>query len=303
MSATLRTPEDFEDPKRQADWMELNSILDVDHSSSIEDVISLLTTSGSPENIESSRANLSLMLQERQGKIGKAYPFKFDGKKLTFIGYNKLKGKWAYLFCLLLSYVGPDRGHRELKVWNQQKITRLFEQVSFLAAKKYFVCEDDDTSLLFAGPRKAPLPKKLRPFRQALEHIKAQLNEGEIKGRSDISASKDRGLDILLWKNFKDRRSGKILFFGQCAAGKDYFSKKSEIYGFFNYFLPRSDFLTGFFIPHEIDHEEWADISENVRTGSMVFDRSRISYCAQHWDGQGFRTLLQPTLKKLALSS
>lgn len=92
---------------------------------------------------------------------------------------------------------------------------------------------------------------------------------------------KDGGLDIAIWQSFPDGRPGRVIFFGQCATGKQWRTKFKDL-------IPQmwcEEWLTDippvsptrlFYVPHRIGQDEWAGHS---RLAGLLLDRCRISHC------------------------
>jgi len=99
----------------------------------------------------------------------------------------------------------------------------------------------------------------------------------------------DAGLDVVAWKHFPDRKSGKLIAFGQCAGGATAWEvKASELDGakFAKKWLREGfavDPIRMFFVPRWIDPENWRDTGVE---GGIVFDRGRITAFASNGDAE-----------------
>ena len=274
-----------------ADWMEVNAFLDeVDYSSSLEDIASELNTSSSLSNeeMENIRADVTTELLSRVRKLKDAYPFKFDGLILEVKDPGRHDKQWAYILCLFISYIGVQNGEIKVKIWNKDKITSLFEEVSAIAAKNFLSHPESEADLLRFGAPRSSWPNNDRPFRKALKILKQRLGEGEILLRANDFRQKDAGLDIIAWRNFPDYRPGRLLLLCQCAAGGDYKAKKYELLHFNNFFSIRSAYSQALFVPHELEGGEWEEYGFDSKLG-ITFDRGRIGWHAKEWDGAGFK--------------
>ena len=124
----------------------------------------------------------------------------------------------AYVFQLLVSLGSTDVHHDGTTVY------KLFEELSAAAAGRYL--GDSKTSVVFGWPRSTLPPG----FRDAVAALVNLLREGEsCEDREGLDQSKDDGLDIVAWREFPDRRASKLILFGQCAAGRRWKEKASDL--------------------------------------------------------------------------
>src|SRR5690606_9993303 len=159
----------------------------------------------------------------------------------------------------LLSWFGKDYGPRELDG------EKLFEEDCGCAAATYLGWPSQNIKrFVFGFPRRA----QPRGCKDALDALCRALGGGigHRRGRATLPNQKDGKLDVVAWKDFDDRRGGKLITFGQCATGRDWPDKVTE--------LPRSDDwctlwmadrpgvfpLRCFYVPHRIDPENWFPI-------------------------------------------
>jgi hypothetical protein len=299
MAVSVGLPKDSQNKIKLADWLEINALLDVDHSSSTEDLSSLLKIEYSDNQIEPLRTDVSSELLSRMRKIGDAYPFSFNGKLLKIKNAKSFKKQFTYLFCLFVSYVGLDKGSKELKIWDSKKISGLFEKISTIVARNFLSCKEVDAQSLQFGAPRAEWKKETRPFKKALEVLRTMINEGDIKSNSTSGQRKDAGLDIIAWRQFPDGRKSKLFLLGQCAAGNNFKDKKRDIEELRQYysFWDMPGIIFSFFVPHEVDESDW-QIFYYPETG-ILFDRSRIAFWAKDWDGLKFKNKIPSIIKKL----
>jgi len=182
--------------------------------------------------------------------------------------------KWAiqtpYVFMLALSHVGI---RRRLKGIYPE---RHFESICKEAAQKYLAGQ----GLKFGHPRKGTeLPSN---FKQAIAKLSLCIGEGDgLKPTHPPIPAKDAELDVVAWRNFYDTRPGKVMIFGQCAAGHDWKEKLTKLTPSAfceDWFAeqPPVKPVRAFFIPHCIDRRKWVSIS---RKAGILFDRCRIAGC------------------------
>jgi len=154
----------------------------------------------------------------------------------------------------------------------------IFEELCTIAAKNYLGGDENGAmSYHFGFPRRmAP-----RGFRPALDELCKAIREGG--GSKDCPKSakqKDARLDLVAWKPFPDGRIGRIIAFGQCAAGDNYDGKASELSSrqFYQRWMQtplRTEPLIFFFVPRCIDDDELDHVSALGST--IFFDRCRIA--------------------------
>ena len=207
------------------------------------------------------------------------YPFHISGNSLS-LGADADKS--IYTFLALLSWYGKDAGPKG------SGGEKLFEEVCARAAAAYLGGPSEQVKwYVFGFPRRLP-PKG---FRNALDSLCEQLGEGQghRKGRPKLPHEKDGKLDVVAWREFHDRRQGKLITFGQCATGADWVGKMTE--------LPQTvDWCTtwmadrpgvwpvrSFFIPHRVDQVNWFDACVK---GGILLDRCRIASLASAIDSE-----------------
>lgn len=267
---------DLTDTVKLSDWLELQALVSPDGNSSAGDLQSLLRRAGTfhlneDEEIEQLIGEVFRELRLRKNAADTAYPFKLASSSLL-----ETVGDWhdyaAYVFCLLLSWTG-DTGS------GNNSPTQLFEEICRTAAEKYI----DGSAIRFGWPR-TDIPSA---FSDAVKFLCDQIGEGggykEQPAAGD--SSKDRKLDIVAWKHFPDTWRGKILLFGQCAAGKIIPEKLSELNPdtFCRLWLLdhiASPIINAAFIPHRLkDRQQWDFVSDSLDR-ALLFDRCRIAYWA-----------------------
>jgi len=274
----LPFPETASDPVALADWLEINALLSDDKNCSGGDLESALRKSpGSdevePATIEARISEAFLELEQRAENAGEAYPFEVDIVSAVVQAKKKWERLPAYIFCLCLSYFGWD-AKKNARIFPKVFPRRMFEMLSCAAAINYL----DGTGVGFGSPREK-LPEG---FIDAVNELCKRMGEGEGCKIREHRVGQDDTLDIVVWKNFVSTvcRPGKLLLFGQCATGKNWPDKLSELQpdDFCEEWMidqPVSPCVKSFFIPHRIRSTEWSRVS---RKAGIIFDRCRISY-------------------------
>ena len=211
------------------------------------------------------------------GKDLRHYPFEIGGNSLKLRHDGE---KSVYTFLALLSWCGKDAGPRGTSG------AKLFEEICARAAADYLGGPSQKVKWFVFG-----FPRRVQPrgFKDALDNLCSELGEGlgHHKGRLKLPHEKDGKLDVVAWREFDDRRPGKLITFGQCATGGDWVTKVTE--------LPQAvDWCTtwmadrpgvwpvrSFFVPHRIDRTNWFDTCVK---GGILLDRCRIASLASGVD-------------------
>lgn len=295
MSNRLKVPPATASSLEHADWLELNAICTVDQNSSIHDLIREIRRSGSTDAMgdldegeycsdvgaeqsaqvaEDAFSEIERRLNACGGDKG-AFPF------VVGDGYIEVAPNWdcsTYTVLLLLSSFGHDAGPKN------RKGAKLFEEISAEAAKSYFGGPHAHVdALVFGSPREKNLPSS---FDKAVNHLCRELGEGE-RFRANLTAEyshkKDDGLDIVVWRDFEDRRQGKMIGFGQCATGKKRDKKTGElnVKEFCSMWMSAQPVVEPrkmFFVPNRVEDSKWCEM---CLRGGILFDRCRIAYYAK----------------------
>jgi hypothetical protein len=258
-----------------ADWCELNAFMAEDRAFSFGDLERTLNQSAvfnTQQDVEEKLSEVAFELEARVIAAGEGYAFTFDGNNIEL--HADEDDYYPYLFCLFLSYFG----------WQQPAgavvfPARMFERLSSVAARRFVQGE----AIRFAAPREGDVPV---PFREAVDYICQRFGEGMGLQPTDEPVGQDDTLDIVAWRDFPDRLPGKLLLFGQCAAGANWEEKISDLQArdFCDAWMeqaPSSTLLKALFVPHRIESDKW-----RLRTikAKLIFDRCRIAYLVHHPD-------------------
>lgn len=176
-------------------------------------------------------------------------PYRVDPREIIpLIDWNI---KPEYLACVILSIDGNSV--------DSASTGKLFERLSCKAVKKYFNGE----AVIYGFPNK-----------QSIKDITVLMNE--TFGFNPSSNFKDRGVDIICWKPFGDKRKSQISAIIQCAAGHNWKGKLLSIpidawkqYILWSGSLP----IKGFTTPTIIDDGIFYDV---VTDSGLMFDRPRL---------------------------
>ena len=251
-----------------ADWVEVSCIFSTGGRCSLGDLSRQLKQSSvlEDENLDSDSLEADVVneLLNRANAASDSYPFTVDGSKVLL--KSDFEDFLPYTFCLCLSYFGDNR-----RIGVRLFPRRLFEAISCLAAGSYLKGE----SVRFGSPRDT-LPAG---FDEAIGKLCLLIGEGGGLKERGFRKGQDDTLDVVAWRDSPDKRPGKLLLFGQCASGKNWKEKASELQppDFCDTWLINRpiSIVKAFFVPCSVDSSDWA--LKSIRAG-IIFDRCRISY-------------------------
>ena len=289
MIDTRNPPSPTEAPEYHADFLELSVFRSESRSISIHEYIRDLKIANADETLADSEddelpdedldqseplAEAAFdELDDRNQSCGNGanrYPFEIASNSLKLCADGQDS---VYTFLALLSWFGKDAGPAGL---NGEK---LFEEVCARVAAAYLGGPAPQVKWKVFG-----FPRRVEPkgFKAALDALCNELCEGvgHHKARPKLPHEKDAKLDVVAWREFDDRRQGKLIIFGQCATGNDWVGKVTE--------LPQTvDWCTtwmadrpgvwpvrSFFVPHRIERTSWFDTCVK---GGILHDRCRIA--------------------------
>lgn len=276
MTFIVPMPTDLMHISRVADWLELVALVADDGSASASDFEQILRREGTFDSagydvaakIEAHVITVFAELESRFRDDKGYYPFKVAGRLLSRAQVRDAK-LLPYLFCLCMSYFDHGKNAKA----NGLDPRLLFEHVACLALEGY----SGGSAKVFGTGR----IKGVSSFKQAVKEICDFTGEGRDCRQQNTLNKKDDHVDLVAVKHFHDKKVGKIIFFGQCATGKDWESKLSELnpVAFWSQWIEPnkvSDILRSFFVPHEIPADRWDYCAQY---GGILFDRRRLS----HW--------------------
>lgn len=193
-----------------------------------------------------------LELRLREQLYGPNAPIKVAGRVLES-RFSWLE-KPHYLACLIFSLTGNG---------TQTTIAgQLFEEVSAVALKHYIGGE-----CVVCG---FPTPLKVAD-------LAARTKERFI--REFPKHRKDRNLDLMAWRPFGDSRPGQLIVLVQCAAGRNWQTKKTELVvgAWKKYIQFHVDPVRGFTMPYIISDTN--EFEEHSTDAGLILDRVRIYRC------------------------
>lgn len=230
------------------------------------------------------------------------YPFQLDVRDQTW-SVSPIAGtldpeteaaRLSYLFCLLASAIRDNRFRGDDAL--TQAIPALFQAISARAAAGVLGGE----VISFGWPRPGGTA-----FQPALRDASRRLRLGKPLESIPLWSKgheKDAGIDVIAWRDFADKRPGKLVLFGQVASGNNWTQKsvKNDTSCFLSWFSqrPTEHFIPAIFIPFPQHHDcagRGDEAFENVAVADawlreqqfgLVIDRLRIvAAAAQHLAG------------------
>jgi hypothetical protein len=279
-----------------ADWIELRALASSRGTASLADIARLDAKQAEnshglindpevgeeleQEILEESVSTLSNSVVDeiafRAETLGMAYPFDLRNRSESWTLGVVLEALQrpacqVYVFCLLVSGVRDGRlVLKDINAATGEDLTRLFQGVSFLSAK--LLLGGDGVS--FGWPR--PDGSK---FLDALHVFANSFGVGEARTQPLSSSShkeKDEGIDIIAWREFSDKRAGKLLLLGQVASGNDWTQKPvpAAVVRFLDWFVthPAKFYIPAIFIPFLQNHQ-----FEPLK--SVAYEKAVLDYC------------------------
>ena len=227
------------------------------------------------DQLEAGLEAVFLELQRRKEFSGGKYPFSF--KRYSFIlNMEDSLYKDVYIFLLLCTRFNM----KENKVHNGVDGTLLFEELCAIVASNYF--GEASESYVFGTATRGNFEGKVNALID-------KIGEGEAfrNLNSNPPTKNDDAVDVVVWKEFSDKRVGKLVAFGQCKTGTSWHDDIQK--------LKPSDFCTNWFYrPLVIDPLPIVFLCDTLnedknfytsQKGYLVFNRFRIlEYIAQNMD-------------------
>lgn len=276
------------DATDHADWLELNALDSGSGVTSMSDLISAVTRTGSvdamasiedldddepldtivggqDDKVESLVNDAFAQLEHRQHHLGAAYPFEVDNRTLQVAQRAEVS---PYAFLLTLTHA-RDR--------TKNDGPSLFERVSRSALVEYLGGQPRVEFYDFGWPRtNAP-----RSFRAAVKGLCARMGEGrDAKPHVRTAQVKDGGVDIVAWLPFDDGRPNQLAVLGQCTVSNRWRDRINDLQprDFCQLWLaeqPAMAPLAAFFVPHHVPDDEWRQAAIGDRR--LFFDRLRVT--------------------------
>lgn len=208
-------PTDSDDEVALADWLETTML--VEQSSYISRAkirkhIRSLFAEDQPDVV------VEILLREigrRKRQCEGAYPFE---QAKTGVRQVSNKGGTAYLFMLCISASKPYRDEHR-----QSDTDELFDSLVLDALLNYL--GKGSQGVRFGAPGSDGRPAN---FRDAINWLAKMMNLPAGAGHPRKTGG-DRGLDVIAWRPFRDKRSGYIVLLAQCTVQRDWVGKAKDL--------------------------------------------------------------------------
>lgn len=230
-----------------ADWVEFYiAFLGKEISKSeLKSHVELSSSSDAPEEFIDS---VWLEMERRAPLYGDEPPFEVQERLIiSKINWEDIP---EYVACLIFSIWGNS--------YRPKASGKLFERITNEAIKNFLRGE----SAIYGHPRG-----------EKLQNIAGRLVERFVK--EPPRRFKDRGLDVIAWKPFSDKRPSQIIILLQCAAGENWRSKTTSLclFPWLQYMEWAFEPMRGFSVPRIISDRDFHDVSAE---GGLLLDRPRI---------------------------
>gem|GEM_PF-3085332 len=247
--------------ERIADWIELYVLLKNSDLSKSQ-LTSILEEDNSDDIDESLVDSILTTLEYRQRLYGSSCPFIVNNsiiRQQNEADWHKIP---EHIICLYYSTYGGNY------IPNIEDGRKLFERITFCCLKLFLNAE----GVVIGFPAEKNLKEQLDYI---AEKINAKRND------DPRSTDKDRGVDIILYKKLDDLRSNHILLFVQCAAGKNWNTKKAcSIESYRRYFTFHANTaMCAISTTQIVNKKNWDNVCDDY---GLVIDRARLFRMLHH---------------------
>jgi len=242
-----------------ADWIEL-SISITGSGISKAAVASAIEGAAGEEVSEAFLTSIWRALDYRQQLYSR--PF-FKVEERTVEPQFDFRPPSEYLACLLLSLFGVQ-GDTQLPA-------KLFEKLTCEAIRRYL----SGRGAVFGWPSDAgdrTEDEGESKIKRKIERLAKELHERFCE--APAARFNDRGLDVVGWIPFSDKRPGQVVVLLQCAAGHNWKDKLPvPIDAWLQYIHWACNPLKAFAVPCVVDERDWHEMSKDK---GVFLDRARI---------------------------
>ncbi|MGH7138278.1 MAG: hypothetical protein ACREHD_21215 [Pirellulales bacterium] len=275
-----------------ADWAEISAFFHDDRSISEEDLVRALVRGGDAGKAEHAAREMATEafneLSTRETAIGNslnvhphsAYPYAIDGPllKLSVDPFSENNPGLLYAFLLAITRASMDSGSRRMKGIDP---TLLFEELCADVLCRFWGGSSDLSGVFVTGTSNKDVPLNTRKrFQKLIGALAGHIEEfGGWKDGAKSPGAGDGGLDMAVWRKFRDKRPGNLIGFAQCKTGdhwKDHLGRRnpeSICHRFFRNRVALSP-LAIYMVPCRVSEEEWEEVMLQHR--GLLFDRCRI---------------------------
>ncbi len=205
-------------------------------------------------------------LQRRIQFTFEKYPFSFQRYSMKLYSESSLS-KNIYLFLLLCTRFNM----RDQKVQNGIDGTLLFEKICAVVARNYFGSSSKSYVFGTAEPGN---------FESKVKDLITNIGEGQsfVNPNNNSPTKNDDSLDIVVWRDFSDKRMGKLIGFGQCKTGTSWHDEilKLKPANFCNSWLLRQPVFSPLPLVFICDTLNEDFNFYTIQQGFLLFNRFRI---------------------------
>ena len=256
-------PADSQDDVALADWAEAIMLAEGIRQLSKSRLRAYIREAFSDDNAEDLMERVLAEVRRRRFLCSEGYPFEQDFSGMKLLHEPEAS---AYLFLLCISISESFRTGSRFKETDE-----LFDVLVLDALRLYLGagCKGER----FGSPASGDRPKN---FADSVRWLctKMKLAPGPGKARKHAG---DGGLDIVVWRDFSDPRSGYLIILAQCTVMDDWFDKARDLNedvwrGWIDF--GKNPHLT-LAIPFVISHPygKWDELRRNAHT---ILDRLRL---------------------------
>lgn len=238
----------------------------------VSDEIELSGIEDETDKLNNKMEEVSREIEERIDHLGSKYPFSLlkNGYVLKFNNLESLSCL-VYKYLLFATRIKMTGKKDENRIINSIDGSLLFEK---LCGEVVVVFFGPRTKLEVFGTSKTDNGG----FYKRIEDLIKKLGEG--KGPRKYSGAKpqDDKVDIIVWKEFLDKKTSKLIGLGQCKTGTSWIENLSELQPdifFQTWFqdIPIVSPLKMFFCAQYFPKDKW---DFKARHAGLIFDRFRI---------------------------
>ena len=209
---------------------------------------------------------------ERRGKASgdpNFYPFVVDesGSSLHLVDLPLSDVHWLYLYLLLATRMNMTAARFE-----GVDGALLFEEVAAASAASYW--GHGAESMVFGTA------SDIGGFVDRIQDLCKRLGEGHaFQPRDGVEIKRrDGALDLVVWKDFADRRRGKLIGCGQCKTGTEWIGttgtlKPDDFFKKWTRDAPAVEPVKLFFLAESLSSDRWYS---HCTDAGIVFDRCRV---------------------------
>ncbi len=211
------------------------------------------------------------ILAYRQSMFEEAYPFIIDHDSIKLKNVEDLT-KENKIYIVLLCCANLKKFNGSVRY----KLTEEFEEITYRSISK-FLPQFNLKRMGSNSDYRGNTQDKLRLLATDLNVLTDDIQIGNIAN----TASKEKGVDLFGWKNFKDNIPNMLMIAIQCACGEDSEHKINEPENYHNYLHFRNfkiDPIIVLAVPKAISigTNNIKDKLEVMKTNSLFFDRFRL---------------------------